>query len=209
VSSVAQPVSMRRAPLPEDAARGDFYALLSRLLMAAPDSALLQVLAAAQPLPADSDPALARAWRGLADASKAMDAEAAAFEYGELFEGTGKAEVSIYAGFYTGAPAIAHPRVRLQAELAALGLARREAVTEPEDHIAGLLEVMRVLVAGGAGREPVRVAEQKRFFDEYLQAALSGWAAAVGRSPKANYYRHVAALAAAFMYLESESLQLD
>jgi TorA maturation chaperone TorD len=207
--AVAVPVAVRRAVPPEDAARGDFYALLARLFVAAPDAALLSSLAAADPIPAEGDPTLARAWQGLVDASSVMDPDAARDEFAALFEGVGKAEVSVYAGFYGGAPSIDHPRVRIQADLAALGLARPETVTEPEDHYSGLFEVMRVLVAGGAARGAGPVAEQKRFFETHLKPGAGRFFAAVGRAPGANYYRHVAAVGAAFIALESESFQLD
>ena len=208
MSAVAATVAMRRALPPEEAARANFYALLGRLLRSAPDAELIAALAASEPLPAEGDVAIAAAWRDLIDASSVMDAEAAAAEYEALFDGVGKAEVSIYAGFYSGAPSIAHPRVRLQADLAALGLARRERVSEPEDHFAGLFETMRVLVGGGAGREPAPLAEQKRFFEAYLQPAALKFMKALEASPKANYYRTVAALGAAFVSLESDSFQL-
>lgn len=209
MSAVAVPVAMRRAAAPEDSARGNFYALIARLCAGAPDQPLLAAVAAAEPLPADGDASLARAWRNLIDASSVMDPEAAGEEYEALFCGMGKAEVSIYSGFYSGAPSIDHPRVRLQADLAALGLARRDEVTEPEDHFAGLFEAMRVLTAGGLGREPAALADQKRFFHAHVEPAAGKFFAAVGSSPKANYYRNVAALGAAFVALESASFQLD
>lgn len=209
MSAVAAPVVVQRALPPEEAARGDFYALLARLLRSAPDGRLLASMAAAGALPAEGDPDLARAWGDLVAASSAMDEEAAAHEYGELFEGVGKAAVSLYAGFYSGAPSIDHPRVRLQADLAGLGLARREEFTEPEDHFAGIFEVMRVLASGGAGRQPAQVAEQKRFFEAHVKPSAARFFEALGRAPQANYYRRVAALGAAFTALESVSFQLD
>jgi TorA maturation chaperone TorD len=209
-AQAAIPVSaVHRAAAPEDVARGDFYALLSRLIHSAPDGALLASLAAAEPIPADGDPALAKAWQGLVHASSAMDGDAAREEFGALFEGVGKSEVSCYAGFYGGAPAVDHPRVRIQADLAALGLARPEEIAEPEDHFATLLDAMRVLAAGGAGRSPAPLAEQRRFFQANVEPGLAKFFAAVGRSPRANYYRHVAAVGAAFTALETESFQLD
>jgi TorA maturation chaperone TorD len=200
------PVTMQRMLPPEEAARGDFYALLAGLLMTAPSATLLAQIAAAGPI--EGDPALARAWQGLTDASKAMDADAAAYEYDELFAAVGKAPVSIYAGYYLGAPAIDHPRVRLQAELAALGLARTGRASEPEDHLGGLFEVMRVLVAGAAGRKPSSLAEQKRFYQAYLERAAAAFFAALAVAPQANYYRHAAAVGAAFVALESQSFLL-
>ena len=200
------PVSTERMLAPEEAARGDFYALLAGLFVTSPSQSFLAQLAAAGPL--EGDPVLARAWQGLVDASKAMDADAAAYEYDEIFAAVGKAPVSIYAGYYLGAPAIDHPRVRLQAALAELGLARPARVSEPEDHIGGLFEVMRVLVAGAPGRKPAPLAEQKRFFETYLERAAAGFFAALAVAPQANYYRHAAAVGAAFMALESQSFLL-
>jgi len=203
------PVLVRRAATPEDAARADFYALFSRLFHSPPDGALLASLAAAGPIPADGDPDLSRAWQALVDASSAMDEDAALDEFEGLFIGTGKAQVSSYAGFYGGAPAIDHPRVRLVNDLARLGLGRPEAVTEPEDHYAIVFDTMRVLVGGGAGREPAPIAEQKRFFDRHVRPGAARFFAAVGSADVATYYRRVAALGAAFIALEMESFELD
>ena len=209
MEAVAAPVTIQRPLAAEDAARADFYALLARLFHSAPDDRLLAQLASAPAIPADGDPELSRAWRNLVDASSVMDADAAAEEYEALFVAVGKAPVSIYAGFHAGAMAVDHPRVRLQAELARLGLARREGTTEPEDHFAGLFEMMRVLVAGGAGRGPAPLAEQKRVFDEHLRPGARKFFDAVQRAEQANYYRRVAAFGAAFLALETESLDLD
>lgn len=205
----AVPVAIRRALPPEDAARADFYALLARLLYNAPDMALLRDIADARLLPGEGNAVLGFAWKGLVDASSAMDADAAAEEYEALFVGMGKAAVPIYAGYYTGATAVDHPRVRIRADLAALGLAPRADSSEPEDHFAGLFEAMRVLVAGGAGRPPSGVAEQRRFFEAHLGSGVARFFAAVGAAADANYYRRVAALGAAFVALEAESFQLD
>jgi TorA maturation chaperone TorD len=137
-----------------------------------------------------------------------MDVDAAGEEYEALFVGVGKSPVSIYSGHYTGAMAIDHPRVRLQADFAAFGLEQR-GMSEPEDHFATLFDVMRVLVAGGAGREAASLEEQKRFFDGYLKTGARGFFDAVIASGRANYYRKVAALGLAFMAIEAESFELD
>ncbi len=209
VEAVAAPVAIHRAIPPEEAARADFYALLARLFHAAPDAALLASLGAAGPIPAGGECALAKAWDDLVRASSVMDPEAAREEYETLFIGMGKSPVSLFAGFYSGAPSIDHPRVRIQADLAALGLGRPDSVVEPEDHVAGLFDVMRVLVSGGAGRTPAAVLEQKRFFQAHLEPVLRKFFAAVGRAPEANYYRPVAAVGAAFTVLETESFSLE
>ena len=201
------PVALRRVLAPEEAARADFHALLAALLSAPPGTELLAHLAAAPAI--EGDPSLSLAWQGLVNASSAMDADAAAEEYELLFAGVGKSKVSIFAGYYTGAPARDHPRVRIQARLAGLGLARDERATEPEDHLGYLFETMRVLVGGTAERAPAKLADQKGFFEEHVAPGATRFFEALARAPEANYYRHVAAVGAAFTELESQSLQLD
>jgi TorA maturation chaperone TorD len=202
-------VELQRTLPPEEAARGDFYALLGRLFFAPPDGALLAALAAAEPLPPAGDGVLARAWEGLRLASSVMDADAAAEEYEALFEAMGKAPVSIYLGHYIGAPAADHPRVRLQAQFAAFGLGPRPGHNEPEDHFAGLFEVMRVLVAGAPGRASAPIEDQKSFFEGFLGEGARKFFGAMASAPQANYYRKVADLGLAFLAIEAESFELD
>jgi len=209
MDAVISPVALKRTLPPEEAARGDFYALFARLLHRGPDGALLAAIAAAAPIPSAGSAALSAAWQDFIDASSVMDADAAIEEHEALFAGVGKAAVSLYSGYYTGAPSIDHPRVRIQADLEAFGLARRATTSEPEDHFAGLFDAMRVLVAGGATRAPASVAEQRRFFQAHVEPGVGKFFAALGAAREANYYRRVAALGAAFFALESASFQLD
>jgi TorA maturation chaperone TorD len=206
--AVAAPVKVHRPLSAEDAARANFYALIARLFAGGPDEALLANLAGAQPLGSDADPALSQAWHELIEASASADADTVAHEYEQLFIGVGKARVSLYAGFHGGAPAVDHPRVRMQADLAELGLARISA-GEPEDHYAIVFDTMRVLVGGGAGRDPAAIADQNRFFDRHVRPGAARFFAAVGADAQAAYYRRVAALGAAFIALEMESFELD
>jgi TorA maturation chaperone TorD len=207
MNAVAMPVTVHHPLAAEEAARADFYALLSRLFQAAPDGTVLQALCGAGALAAGGDARLARAWRDLIDASSVMDADAALDEYDALFGGVGISAVSLYAGFYAGALAIDHPRVRIRADLAGLGLMPHH--HEPEDYIPGLFDAMRVLVAGGLGRGPATLQEQRRFFESHLAPAWPRLVKAVDDAAKSNYYRRVAALAAAFLAIETESFELD
>ena len=88
-------------------------------------------------------------------------------------------------------------------------MARREHATEPEDHFAALFDVMRVLVAGGAGRSPAKIEVQKRFFESYLGAGAVKFFNAVIGCARSNYYRKVAAFGLAFTAIEAESFELD
>jgi len=197
---------------PEDRARADFYALLSRLYAAAPDAALLRAIAAADPLSiaVDHGPAhdLATSWRVLGTASAAMDPAAASGEYQDLFVGVGKSEVSLHASAYvpnTGRSELATVR----ATLAGLGLGRKSGVSVYEDHLSAVCETMRVLVAGSVGVEPFALTDQRRFFDTHLGSWVFACCTAIKACPIANYYRRVAEFTEFFMAIERDSFAID
>jgi TorA maturation chaperone TorD len=203
---------------PEDQARADFYALLARLFAAAPDAALLAAIAAAVPLASDAPggmgPAageaktIAYAWDSLRAASAVIDPDAAGDEFQALFVGVGMSEVSLYASHYLG-PQSGRPLAAVRATLAALGLARRPGSSEFEDHLSVELEVMRMLVAGDAGRRPATIAEQRAFCETHLLPWAFDCCAAISTSLLANYYRQVASFASCFLALERDSFAIE
>ena len=91
--AAAVPVAFHRALAPEEAARANFYALLARLVHAAPDNALLHTIARSPALEPDGNPRLARAWAELVAASSVMDGDAASEEQDALFATMGKSAV--------------------------------------------------------------------------------------------------------------------
>jgi len=194
---------------PEDQARADFYALLARLFGGPPDAGLLRAIASAPPLAPSESVAggdelaagLAAAWNALRSASASVDAEAASDEYQTLFIGVGRSEVSLYASHYVG-PQSGRPLAEIRAALAELGLGRRPAESEFEDHLALILETMRMLVAGDAERPPAEISEQRRFFDRYLMPWAAACCTAIDDSSVANYYRHVAQFLRCFVEVE-------
>jgi len=203
------PLDFRRSLAPEDQARADIYAVLARLYADAPDRSLLDALAASERMAVDADNPLAVAWNRLVDASGAMDAEAAAQEYTDLFVGVGRCEVNLHASHWITGFMIEKPLVDLRSDLVALKITRKEAATLLEDHISALCETMRLLVAGDGDRPPARVEQQRNF----LHKRLLSWAflccVAIEKSSLANYYRRVAELTARFLALERDSLAID
>lgn len=187
--SGAQPLQFVRTLPPEEQARANFYALLARLFYAPADAALLAALAAGGELSAD-EPALAGAWRGLVAAAAQADPEAVREEYEGAFVGTGKAPVTLYSAAYLVRYSNDAPLVALRQELAALGLARREGVHEPEDHIAGILEVMRFLIA----QREDSLDAQRNFFERWLRPAAERLCDAIEKSDQTSFYRSVARL---------------
>jgi TorA maturation chaperone TorD len=194
---------------PEDGVRAAYYALIARLFHAGPDAQLLAAIAGAGeasgagagevlPLPA--------AWQALAAAAATADADAARQEYDQVFVGTGMAEITPYASHYLAEAMKERVLLRLRQELSQMGLARSQGAAEYEDHISGLLEVMRHLIAAGSGDAAVQ--NQKMFFIAYLIPWYARFCAAVMASPNTNFYKHVARFTKAFLDVEGSSFEM-
>jgi TorA maturation chaperone TorD len=192
---------------PEDRARADFYALLARLYADGPDAALLRMLGRAERIPGDG--LFAASWNRLADASGAMDAEAAAQEYTDLFVGVGKCEMNLHASHWLAGAMMERPLVDLRADLARLGLARRADVTMLEDHVSALCETMRLLIEGAPDREPADLATQRAFFDRHVGPWVFRCCTAISESAIANYYKQVAEFTHNYMALDRDALAME
>jgi TorA maturation chaperone TorD len=207
VSATVTPLKFQAPEVPEDKARAGYYALLARLFYSGPDAALLATIGEDGEIASSSEQsALADAWNKLAAAARAMEAEAARLEYDELFVGTGKAEVTPYASYYLAETGRDKILVRVRSELAALGLGRTDGALEPEDHFAGLFEVMRHMISMGS--DDAALQKQQGFFDRYIARSYAALCGAISRSEKANFYKHVARFAEAFLAVESEALKV-
>jgi TorA maturation chaperone TorD len=197
------------APFPlcgEDQARADLYALVARLLLAAPDAALLAALAAADPICAGHDERpLEDAWEKLVLGAAVVDAGAAADEFTELFISTGTPPVNPYGSLYLCGYMNDKPLAALRTDLGRLRLARVPGVGELEDHLGALCETMRVLVAGGPGAPRRTLGEQKQFFESHIAPWYGACLADIASAKGANFYRLVAAFAAAFLAIEAEA----
>jgi TorA maturation chaperone TorD len=186
-----------------DRARADLYALLARLYYGAPDPMMLELIG--QERQAEGA-VLAAAWNALAAAAATADAAAVRQEYDDVFIGTGKAEVTPYATYYLAQSGREKILVQLRQELAAMGLARNEAAREPEDHIAGLFDVMRHLVLAGSTDDAMQ--HQRQFFDRFIGPFYSRFCEAVVKSGRAEFYKPVAGLTQVFLDIESEALKV-
>lgn len=208
MSATGTPLRFQPPEVPEDRTRAGYYALLARLFYAGPDKQFLAAIGGADEMAAgDGKPsAIGDAWNGLAAAARAMDPDAARLEYDELFVGTGRAEVTPYASYYLAQTGRDKILVRLRGELAGLGLARGAGVHEPEDHFAGLLDVMRHLISSGS--DDAALQKQQAFFARYLDPSCRAFCGAIAASQKSNFYKHVAQFASAFFVVEAEALKV-
>jgi TorA maturation chaperone TorD len=189
----------------EDEARANLYGLISRLFYAPADPHLMAEISAVahDGEGRGSDGALATAWRELQQASRSADTGLVRQEYETLFVGVGRSEVTPYLSSYAKSSGPDRYLVRLRDQLGGWGLARREAVFELEDHISGVNDVLRWLIADG---HPL--GEQRRFFEDFAFAPASHFCAAVQKSPSASFYKAVANFAVAFYDIEKAAFEM-
>jgi TorA maturation chaperone TorD len=192
----------------EDRVRADLYALVARLFAAPPDAALLKALAAAPELADDPGSPLPGPYNRLLQASRAMDADATSQEYTDLFVGVGKSEVNLHGSHWLSGFMMDKPLAELRSDLAGMGLESRDGSDLLEDHLASLAEVMRLLVAGGDGRVPSSLAEQRRFFESRIASWAFDCCNAIDASPLANFYRPAAQFTSTFLAIERDSLAM-
>lgn len=199
-AGTSHPVHFARPPAPEDAVRADIYALLARLFYAGPDAAVLGAIAAADSLTAESGTPLSATWGELQAAAAAADSSETTDEYNRIFVGIGKAPVSIYASHYLTQNYKELTLVHLRDELGRLGLARKPEAVEPEDHLAGLLDVMRHLVQRSEGD----FSAQAAFFNSYLKPWHADFCTAIEASGAPPLYQALSRMLRCFFEIEVE-----
>ena len=190
---------------PEEQARADMYALVARMLHAAPDAPMLASLAGADAIVAgQSGHPLDRAWERLVLGAGVMDEAAVAAEFDALFVSVGTPKINPYASLYLTGFINEKPLVALRGDLARLGLARASGQREMEDHLGALCEAMRVMVVGGQMLE-----HQQQFFDTHIAPWYRRCLDDIRSAPEANFYRLVADFAQAFFEVEAQAFELD
>lgn len=190
---------------PEEVARANLYALVSRLFYAPADPNFLAEISRAEPEEEEDEAsgALRAAWQALREACRSAYPALVRQEYESLFIGVGKAEVTPYLSAYAEPASPDRYLVRLREQLAAWELVRRESVFEVEDHVSGVSDVMRWLIEGGRP-----LAEQRAFFESYVYPGAVPFYAAVQKASSAAFYKPVAAFATAFFDVEKTAFDM-
>jgi TorA maturation chaperone TorD len=198
---------MTTSALDEEMARAELYGLLATLYYAPPAPEwMAQMRVAATEAPTRGG-FLEEPWRALVGAARETSDAAIAAEYTTLFGGVGKPEVYLFGSFYLSGFLNEKPLAALRGDLAELGLARDDAMSETEDHVAYLLEVMRYLIAG----DDVAVSNltrQQAFFSTHLQPWVLRLCDALQAHPQARFYAAVAGLTRAFVAVEAQGFDM-
>lgn len=180
------------------------WSLLSRLLAAPPDEAVLEMLAGLDAAQVGGDNLLGAAWEMLAKAAAGTSPAALEEEYQDLFIGVGRGELMPYGSWYLTGFLMEQPLARLRDELRMLGFARREGVSEPEDHAAALCDVMAMISAADDAAVPVEV--QSGFFSRHIAPWMGRFFRDMQQAPSARFYRAVGQLGEQYVALEGQYL---
>lgn len=194
-NGVAQPL--------DEPQRVNAWSLLGRLLASPPDEEVLGLLASADGTALGSDNLLAAAWDMLVKAAARTSPAELEDEFQDLFIGVGRGELMPYGSWYLTGFLMEMPLARLRSELATLGFARREGVSEPEDHAAALCDVMAMISAGGCAT-PVEV--QAGFFSRHIAPWMGRFFRDMQQAPSARFYRAVGQLGEQYVVLEGQFL---
>ncbi len=188
----------------EDALRAHTYHLLARLLGEPPTPEMLEIV---RGLGGDDETPFGQALSTLSAAARGVAPEAVADEYFELFVGVGGSELMPYGSYYITGFLNDWPVAKLIDDMRALGIARADDSTEPEDHIAALSETMAGLITGDFG-PPAELEAQRKFFDTHIGNWAPKFFADLEASKTAAFYMPVGTIGKLFMEIETEGFRL-
>lgn len=196
--------------LPEDLARADLYGLIARFFHQAPDQELLDQIAAS--IPADQevqaeDASLNKIWYALVKLAKSNPAKAWQDEFDLNFISVGRPNVILNGSFYMAGYLNERPLVEIRRALDAFGLEAAEEISETEDHISAVCEVMRYLIAGD-DVEISNLANERVFFNDHIRPWYDDLCDAVQSIPEMHLYHSVADLTREFLDIESQSFDM-
>lgn len=187
---------------PIDEARARLYLLLANLMLSAPDEAMLADIGR---IGGSDEGRLGEALRALADEARKGEAEAIARAFFALFVGVGRGEFLPYASYYLTGFLHEKPLARVRRDLARLGLERDPALSEPEDQIGFLLEIMAGLASRRIIAEPE---EEKRFFDRHLSSWAEKFFEDLGQTPTSRFYAALGRVGREMIRIEREAFAL-
>jgi TorA maturation chaperone TorD len=146
-------------------------------------------------------------WRALVGRARQLSDDAIQAEYDTLFGGIGRPEVYLYGSHYLSGFLNEKPLAKLRSDLSAMGLERSETMSDTEDHIAYLCEVMRYLIAG----DDVAVANlthQREFFATHIQPWVNMLCDDIKLKTKANFYANLSDFTRAFIQVEAQGFDM-
>ncbi|MBU6224764.1 MAG: molecular chaperone TorD family protein [Burkholderiales bacterium] len=194
--------------LDEETARAELYGVIAELFYAPHRAELLAQMRVAATEAPSSGGYLEEPWRELVGVAREMDDGAIQKEHDALFAGVGKPEIYPFASHFLSGFLNEKPLAKLREDLAVLGLTRdANTMSETEDHISYVLEVMRFLVAG-EDASVSNLTQQAKFFADHVQTWVPTFCNAVLAHPKARFYAALAELTRSLVSVEAQAFDL-
>ena len=188
----------------EDVLRADMYSFLASLLRTEPSDSLIQEVSG---LKGDGTP-IGSACLTLAHLAKSLDNEAIRNEYVNLFIGVGRGEILPFASYYLTGFLNDKPLSNLRADMASIGVRRADGVKVPEDHIAGLFDVVSGLIRGDYGRT-YSGSEQATFFRKHIEPWAGLLMEDIERAKSGVFFVPVGTIGRHFLEIESQAFSMD
>jgi TorA maturation chaperone TorD len=135
-----------------------------------------------------------------------ISAEKVEREYFNLFIGLGRGELLPYGSYYLTGFLHERPLARLRQDLNELGVERARGISEPEDHIAILCEVMSGVIGG---KFPAAPDTDRKLFDKHLRPWAARFFSDLEQAEGAKFYRLVGTLGRTFVEIETEAFAMS
>jgi TorA maturation chaperone TorD len=188
----------------EDKLRAETYILLASLLAAPPSAEVVEIV---KGLSGDATP-FGKAIEALSAAARNMSGAELEEEYYRLFVGVEVGELVPYASYYLTGALYTWPLAQLRADMARLGIARARQTSEPEDHIAGVCEILAGLILGVFGEHALPLADQKHLFETHLRPWGPRFFEDLERTQSAPFYAPVGRLGSEFLKIERQAFAM-
>lgn len=184
----------------EDLWRANIYAVLGNLLAKPPaKDTLTQIASTPIEVNTDEPTLMQTAWESLIEAAKTNSTEQIKSEFHTLFIGITGGTLMPYASWYLTGFLMEKPLASIRADLVRLGFERRKSVSEPEDHVAALCEVMSLLIVENN-------VEQTVFFNKHMRPWIAKFFNDLAHADVAKFYRPVGIIGESLFQIEKEFL---
>jgi len=187
----------------EDVMRAHVYRLLAGFLARPPTEDDLKRVRLVEGNKTD----FGKAFEVFAHLCNQSGAEAVKAEYHDLFIGVGRGELLPYASYYLTGFLNEKPLAKLRNDMMELGVEKVSSNSDPEDHIAAILEIMAGLIVGDFAT-PAELEDQKEFFQEHINSWAGHFFNDLASAKSSVVYASLADLGRQFLEIEETAFQM-
>ena len=188
----------------EDQMRADIYNLLGSILFAPPSQQMIDTVGGLS----GDESEMGTAFDGLAKMAGKFTLQEITDEFNDLFIGMGRGELLPYGSYYLTGFLNEKPLAKLRNSMRELGIAREEAVKEPEDHIGRLFEMMSGLITGRYG-SPAGLEEQREFYSTHIEPWAGHFFGDLESAKSSRFFQPVGTIGRLFVEIETSAFSME